>query len=41
MAWVIYLKKALPYMGKVDGVLLMAAGTYQVYYWLSKGGLFN
>jgi len=37
----LYLKKALPYMGKVAGVLLVAAGTYQIYYWLTKGGLLS
>ncbi len=34
-----YLSRALPYMGRVAGVLLLISGSYQVYYWLTKGGL--
>lgn len=34
-----YLKRSLPYMGRIAGVLLLIAGSYQVYYWLTKGGL--
>jgi cytochrome c biogenesis protein CcdA len=34
-----YLSRALPYMGRVAGALLLVAGSYQVYYWLTKGGL--
>ncbi len=35
-----YMRRVLPYMGKVAGAMLLAAGSYQVYYWLTKGGLF-
>jgi len=34
-----YLQRALPYMGRVAGALLLVSGSYQVYYWLTKGGL--
>ena len=34
-----YMRRVLPYMGRVAGVLLLAAGSYQVFYWLTKGGL--
>ncbi len=34
-----YLRRALPYMGRVAGVLLLVSGSYQVHYWLTKGGL--
>ena len=34
-----YLSRALPYMGRVAGVLLLISGSYQVHYWLTKGGL--
>ena len=35
----IYLRRVLPYMGRVAGVLLLVSGSYQVHYWLTKGGL--
>lgn len=35
----IYLSRALPYMGRVAGALLLVSGSYQVHYWLTKGGL--
>jgi cytochrome c-type biogenesis protein len=34
-----YLSRALPYMGRVAGALLLVSGSYQGYYWLTKGGL--
>lgn len=34
-----YLRRALPYMGRIAGVLLLVSGSYQIYYWLTKGGL--
>ena len=34
-----YLQRALPYMGRVAGALLLVSGSYQIYYWLTKGGL--
>jgi cytochrome c biogenesis protein CcdA len=34
-----YMSRALPYMGRVAGTLLVVSGSYQVYYWLTKGGL--
>ena len=34
-----YLSRALPYMGRVAGVLLLVSGSYQVHYWLTEGGL--
>ena len=34
-----YMRRVLPYMGKVAGTMLLAAGSYQIYYWLTKGGL--
>lgn len=34
-----YLSRALPYMGRVAGALLLVSGSYQVHYWLTKGGL--
>jgi cytochrome c-type biogenesis protein len=34
-----YLSRTLPYMGRVAGVLLLVSGSYQVHYWLTKGGL--
>jgi len=34
-----YLRRALPYMGRIAGVLLLVSGFYQIYYWLTKGGL--
>jgi cytochrome c biogenesis protein CcdA len=36
-----YMRRILPYMGKVAGVMLFAAGSYQIYYWLTKGGLLS
>ena len=36
-----YLRRALPYMGRVAGALLLVSGSYQVHYWLTKGGLFS
>jgi cytochrome c-type biogenesis protein len=35
----IYLRRALPYMGRIAGALLLISGSYQIYYWLTKGGL--
>ena len=35
----IYLRRALPYMGRIAGALLLVSGSYQIYYWLTKGGL--
>jgi len=35
----IYLRRSLPYMGRIAGVLLLVSGSYQIYYWLTKGGL--
>jgi cytochrome c biogenesis protein CcdA len=37
----IYLRQALPYIGRVSGALLLATGIYLVYYWLTKGGLLS
>ncbi|MDP2644925.1 MAG: hypothetical protein Q8P24_08295 [Desulfobacterales bacterium] len=34
-----YMSRALPYMGRVAGALLLVSGSYQVHYWLTKGGL--
>ena len=34
-----YLRRILPYMGKISGTMLLVAGSYQIYYWLTKGGL--
>jgi cytochrome c-type biogenesis protein len=34
-----YLRRALPYMGRIAGALLLVSGSYQMYYWLTKGGL--
>ena len=36
-----YMRRVLPYMGKVAGAMLFAAGSYQIYYWLTKGGLLS
>ena len=33
------LRRGLPYMGKIAGALLLISGSYQIYYWLTKGGL--
>ena len=34
------LRKILPYVQKISALLLLMAGTYIVYYWLSSGLLF-
>jgi cytochrome c biogenesis protein CcdA len=34
-----YLRRTLPYMGRIAGALLLVSGSYQIYYWLTKGGL--
>ena len=34
-----YLRRVLPYMGRIAGALLLVSGSYQMYYWLTKGGL--
>ncbi len=34
-----YLRHVLPYMGRIAGALLLVSGAYQMYYWLTKGGL--
>ncbi len=34
-----YLHRALPYMGRFSGALLLISGFYQIHYWLTKGGL--
>jgi cytochrome c biogenesis protein CcdA len=34
-----YLRRVLPYMGRIAGALLLISGSYQIYYWLTKGGL--
>jgi cytochrome c biogenesis protein CcdA len=34
-----YLGRVLPYMGRIAGALLLVSGSYQMYYWLTKGGL--
>ena len=34
-----YMRRVLPYMGRIAGVMLLVAGSYQIYYWLTKGGL--
>ncbi len=35
----IYLRRAVPYMGRIAGALLLISGSYQIHYWLTKGGL--
>ena len=35
----IYLRRILPYMGRIAGALLLVSGSYQMYYWLTKGGV--
>ena len=35
----IYLRRTLPYMGRIAGALLLVSGSYQMYYWLTKGGV--
>ena len=35
----IHLGRFVPYMGRIAGALVLVSGTYQVYYWLTKGGL--
>jgi len=34
-----YVHRLLPYMGRAAGALLLISGSYQVHYWLTKGGL--
>ncbi len=34
-----YLRRVLPYMGRIAGALLLVSGSYQIHYWLTKGGL--
>jgi hypothetical protein len=34
------LRRVVPYMGRIAGVLLLISGFYQIYYWLTKGVLF-
>ena len=34
-----YLRRVVPHMGRIAGALLLVSGSYQVYYWLTKGGL--
>jgi cytochrome c biogenesis protein CcdA len=34
-----HLRRAVPHMGRIAGALLLVSGSYQVYYWLTKGGL--
>lgn len=34
-----YLRRVVPYMGRIAGALLLVSGSYQIYYWLTKGGL--
>ena len=34
-----FFRRVMPYMGRVAGALLLVSGTYQIYYWLTKGGL--
>ena len=34
-----YLRRVLPYTGRIAGALLLVSGTYQMYYWITKGGL--
>ncbi len=34
-----YLRRVLPYMGRLAGALLLVSGSYQIHYWLTKGGL--
>jgi len=36
-----YLRRVLPYMGRIAGALLLVSGSYQMYYWLTKGGLLS
>jgi len=36
-----YLRRVLPYVGKIAGALLLVSGSYQIYYWLTKGGLLS
>jgi cytochrome c-type biogenesis protein len=36
-----YLRRVLPYMGRIAGALLLVSGSYQIYYWLTKGGLLS
>ena len=34
-----HLRRVVPHMGRIAGALLLVSGSYQVYYWLTKGGL--
>ncbi len=34
-----YLRRIVPYMGRIAGGLLLISGSYQTHYWLTKGGL--
>jgi cytochrome c biogenesis protein CcdA len=34
-----YLRRIVPHMGRIAGALLLISGSYQIYYWLTKGGL--
>ena len=34
-----YLRRVLPHTGKIAGAMLLLAGSYQIYYWLTKGEL--
>lgn len=34
-----YMRRVLPYMGNIAGAMLFVAGSYQIYYWLTKGGI--
>ncbi|MFQ5483948.1 MAG: cytochrome c biogenesis CcdA family protein [Desulfobacterales bacterium] len=34
-----YIHRLLPYMGRVAGALILISGSYQIHYWLTKGGL--
>jgi cytochrome c biogenesis protein CcdA len=34
-----YLRRVIPYTGRIAGALLLVSGSYQMYYWLTKGGL--
>lgn len=36
---VMYLKRLVPYVERISGVLLLGAGIYIVYYWLTTGQL--
>lgn len=34
-----YLRRVLPYMGRIAGALLLISGSFQMHYWLTKGGV--